>query len=113
MTPPRADDPAALDAVRASVLDRMERGDRVMRYAIVGAGLLEAGLFAIAFLYVDWRDHTQVLIFLLAALSYSIIALGMVALGGHVSRTVARVLAALDAQRDADRAAERETERFP
>ena len=103
MTPAPADD-AALDAVRASVLDRMERGDRVTRGAVIVAALLEAGLFAVALLYVDWKDRTQVLIFLLAALSYSIIALGMVALGGHVSRTVARVLAALDAQRDAGRA---------
>jgi hypothetical protein len=107
MTTPRPDDAAALDAVRASVLDRMERGDRVMRGAIVVAALLEAGLFAVAFLYVDWKDHTQVLIFLLAALSYSIIALGMIALGGHVSRTVARVLAALDAQRELQRDTER------
>ena len=99
-------DEAGLDAVRASVLDRMERGQRVVRGAILVAALLEATLFAVAIVYVDWKDRTQVLLFLLSVVGYSIVALGLIALGGHVSRSVGRVLAALDAlesRREAER----------
>jgi hypothetical protein len=85
-----------LDAVRQSVLDQMERSHRLTTLAIVGAAIAEAALFAVAFLMVDWSDHLQRLLFLCFTLSYTILALGLMALGGHVSRSVGRVLAALD-----------------
>jgi hypothetical protein len=85
-----------LDRVRAHVLDRMERSQRVTRLAILGAALLELLLFAVAFRLVDWRDPVQKLLFVFSVLSYTMLALGLIALGGHVSRSVGRVLAALE-----------------
>ena len=49
----------------------------------------------------DWRNETQVLLFVLSILGYTIVALGLAALGAHVSRVGARVVAALEAQRPA------------
>ena len=84
-----------LDAIRNSVLDRMEHHERVVRLAIIGAAVLEGALLVIVLLIIDWRDATQKLVFVTSILSYSILALGLAALGAHVSRTVGRVLAAI------------------
>ena len=84
-----------LDAVRGSVLDRMERHERNVKLAAFGAALAEAGLIAIALAWIDWRDQFQRVVFLMFVLSYSIVILGLVALGAHVSRVADRMLAAL------------------
>jgi hypothetical protein len=90
-----------LDTIRHSVLDRMERAERHVRLAIFGAALSELALFAGAFVMVNWDNHLERLMFVFAVLSYTIIALGLVALGAHVSRSVGRVLAAIDTAKPA------------
>jgi hypothetical protein len=91
-----------LDRVRISVLDRMERSDRIVRSAILLAALFELLLFVAAFLLMDWRDPAQRLAFVLAVTGYTIVVLGLVALGAHMSRIGDRVVAALeDASRPA------------
>lgn len=85
-----------LDTIRESVLDRMERHERMVRLAIIGASVLEGVLFIVVLLLIDWRDKTHTLVFAMSVLSYTVIVLGLVALGAHVSRTVGRVLAALE-----------------
>jgi fatty acid desaturase len=85
-----------LDRMRADVLDRMERSDRLVRWAILLAALFELLLFVAAFLLIDWRDPLQKLVFVLAVSGYTIVVLGLVALGGHMTRVGDRVLAALD-----------------
>lgn len=84
-----------LDAIRESVLDRMEHHERMVRLAIFGAVALEGVLLVVVLLIIDWRDATQKLVFVTSILSYSIVALGLAALGAHVSRTVGRILAAI------------------
>lgn len=86
------------DAVRHDVLARMERGEKVTKLAIIGAAMLEAALMAFAILYMDWTVKLQVQLFVFSVIGYTIIVLGMVALAGHISRSVGRVLAALDAR---------------
>ena len=85
-----------LDAIRQGVLDRIERNERNMQLAIIAAFVLETALFIIAFRLVDWSDRTQTIIVVMSVLTYTIIALGLVALGAHISRAVARVLLAID-----------------
>jgi hypothetical protein len=87
--------PDRLDDVRHSVLDRMERAERMVRLALFGAALAELALFAIALVMVDWHDRIERLLFLFSVITYTIIALGLAALGAHVSRSVGRVLAAI------------------
>ena len=87
-----------LDAIRQGVLDRMERHERNMRLAIAGAAIIELGLLATLLLLVDWGDRTQTIVVITALLSYTIVALGFVALGAHVSRTIGRVLLAIDSE---------------
>lgn len=66
------------------------------RLAVFGACAAEAVLMLLAVLTLDWQDRTQVLMFLFAVLGYSIVCLGLLALGAHVSRVGARVVTALD-----------------
>jgi hypothetical protein len=85
-----------LDVIRQGVLDRIERHERNMHLAIIAAFVLEAVLGAIVFRLVDWSDRTQMIVVLTAVLTYTIILLGLVALGAHISRAVARVLLAIE-----------------
>lgn len=82
--------------ILASVLDQMDRHAQRTRLAIVAAAAMEALFMVVAILKVNWRDDTQVLLFAFSVLSYMIIALGIIALGAHVSRVGARVVAALE-----------------
>jgi hypothetical protein len=85
-----------LDTIRQSVLDRMERSDRLMRYALILAALVEVVLLFTALRLLDWHDRVDRLLFILFLLNYMVLSLGLIALGGHVSRSTGRVLLAMD-----------------
>jgi hypothetical protein len=86
-----------LDTVRATVMQRIDRAERNYRMAFFGAAALE-GVFLAAFLLLaDLHNRTHVLLLLGTVMSYSVIVLGLVALGAHVNRGFLRVLQAIDA----------------
>ena len=87
-----------LDNIRHGVLAKMERGEKLVRFGIIAASMAEAGLLAFAVIYLDWTDKVQVELFIFSIMGYTIIVLGMVALAGHITRTVGRVLATLETQ---------------
>jgi len=91
--------PADLDTMRAGVLDRIERHARNVRFAIMAAALAEAALMAIALLKLDFSNRFEVVVFVLFVLTYTVIGLGLIALGAHVSRIGDRVLAAIEGLR--------------
>ena len=93
----------SLDQIRADVLDRMERGERAVRFGMFGAALAELLLFVAAFRLVTWSDPLHRLVFVLAVLGYTIVVLGLFALGGHDTRVAARIVAALDRGDSPDR----------
>ena len=80
----------------SSVLDRIEQHSRHVRLAVLGAAAVEALLLVVCLTLIDWQNDLHVLLFLLSVLTYSVIALGLLALAAHVSRVGARVVAALD-----------------
>jgi hypothetical protein len=88
--------PNDLDLIRQSVLDRMERGDKLVRGAIIAAAVVEGLLLAAALFIADWSNPLHRLVFLLSILTYSVIACGLIALAGHISRSTGRVLVALE-----------------
>lgn len=87
-----------LDRAREGVLDRMETGERLMRFGMGAAALLELAMLAACILLVDWGNREQVLLFVIFLLSYFILVLGMLALAGHVTSATGRILAVLDAR---------------
>jgi hypothetical protein len=85
-----------LDRLRATVLDRIERSERNYKAAFWSAAALEA-LFLFGFLALaDFSNRLHILVLLSAVGVYSILVLGLVALGAHVSRCTERVLKAIE-----------------
>jgi len=80
------------------VLARMDRHARRVRMAVLAAAMIEGMLLIIALLQIDWTNHTQILLLIFSVLGYTVVALGLAALGAHVSRVGARVVAALDSR---------------
>lgn len=87
-----------LDKARESVLDRMETGQKLIRFGTGAAAVLELAMLAACIYLVDWGEPEQVLLFLIFVLSYFILVLGMLALAGHVTSSTARILAVLEAR---------------
>jgi hypothetical protein len=55
------------------------------------------GLLLIAAIFIaDWSNPLHRLVFILSILTYSVVACGLIALAGHISRLVGRVLIALE-----------------
>jgi len=84
-----------LDSIRSGVLRRMERHARHVQLAIAGGVILELLMLAIAAVKLEFSNRLEVVMFALFVLMYTIVVLGMFALGAHVSRVGDRVLAAL------------------
>lgn len=85
-----------LDEIRTDVLARMDRAERNYKLAFIGAAVVE-GLFLMAFLLLaDFANRIHVLLLLGTVMTYSILAIGLVALGAHVNRAILRVLQAID-----------------
>ena len=78
-----------------AALAEADRRERWGRLALYGAALLEALLLAAALMVMDFDDPTHLLIFLMAMLAYTTLALGLVALGARSSAADARLLHAI------------------
>jgi len=85
-----------LNQLRSGALARIERTERNYKLAFWGALAIET-LFVIGFLYLaDLHDRLHLLILISAVATYSIIGLGLFALGAHVSRHALLVLKAIE-----------------
>ena len=89
-----------LDDVRARVLDRVDAAERHYRMAFFGAAALEALFLGIFLFAADFANRTHVLLLVGTVMTYSVVALGLVALGAHVNKSTLRILQAVDAVRD-------------
>lgn len=87
---------ADLDRVRAAALARIDRTERNFKLAFFGAALLE-GAFIVSFLLLaDLTNRLHLLLLISTISCYSIVGLGMFALGAHINRGLARVLKAVE-----------------
>ncbi len=88
-----------LDEVRRRVLDRIDRHDRWLIGLFAAGIVIEANLiFYGAIRLADFRNPTHALIFLSMLATYVFLALGLCALGLHVSRIGRSILKALELQ---------------
>lgn len=85
------------DHARRAALARIERSERNYRAAFFGAVVLEALFLAAFLLLADFRDRVHLLLLISTVAVYTIIALGLLALGAHVSGNTRRVLKAVEA----------------
>lgn len=83
------------DSIRAAALDRIDRAERRYKLAFAAGALVEAAFLAAFLLIADLSDRTHVLLLLAAVATYTLVAIGLVALGAHVNRSTLRVLHAI------------------
>ena len=81
-------------------LNRMDRANRRVTYAILLAAAVESILLVFVFMVIDFKDPLHQLVFLLAVLTYFTLTLAIVALGAHVTRVQERLLTALELLRE-------------
>jgi len=91
-------DPSTLDRARESALDRIDRAERRFRAMFCVGAVVEFVFLASFLLLSDLHDRTHVLILLGTVGGYSIVVMGLFALGAHVSRCAERMLRAIDAR---------------
>src|SRR5262245_20689164 len=85
-----------LDRIRGAALDRIERAARAYVWAFSLAAVVEGG-FLLAFLFLaDFSNRLHVLLLLTTVATYTLVGLGLVALGAHVNRCTDRVLQAIE-----------------
>ena len=80
----------------ADALDRIDRAERRYKQAFLAAVAVEAAALPVYLLLADFSNRTHVLLLLASVATYTIIAIGLVALGAHVNRNTLRVLRAVE-----------------
>ena len=83
--------------VSAAALARIDRAEKHFRLALLGGVLLESAFLVGFVLLANLKDRTHLLILLSTVASYTILILGLCALGAHATRCTQRILSALDA----------------
>jgi hypothetical protein len=84
-------------------LDRIDRAERHYRLAFFGAVGCEAVMLLVYLALADFSNRTHILLLVAMVAIYSIIGIGLVALGAHVNRTTLRVLRAIQMAADTQR----------
>lgn len=86
-----------LDEIRAAALTRVNRSERNFKLAFLGAAAVESLFIVLFLLAADLSNRMHVLLLISTVSSYTIVVLGLVALGAYVNRSVLRVLTAIEA----------------
>lgn len=85
-----------LDRVRTAALARIDRSERNFKLAFIGAAIVESA-FIVSFMFLaDLSNRVHLLLLISTVSCYSIVVLGLVALGAYVNRGIARVLKAVE-----------------
>jgi hypothetical protein len=85
-----------LDEVRGQALAQINRSERNFKLAFLGAVVVEVLFLAAFLLAADLSNRMHLLLLIATVSSYSIVVLGLVALGAHLNRGVLRILKAVE-----------------
>ena len=85
-----------LDAVRAAALARIDRSQRNFRLAFIGAFIIESLFLGTFLLLADFSNKVHMLLLISTVSCYTIVVLGLFALGAHINHGIARVLKAVE-----------------
>jgi hypothetical protein len=85
-----------LDRVRAVALERIDRSERNYKLAFFGAGVVETAFIISFLLLADLSNRLHLLLLISTVSCYSIVVLGLFALGAHINRGIARLLKAVE-----------------
>ena len=85
-----------IDEVRKAALARIDRTERNFKLAFFGAAIVEMAFILTFLLLADLSNRLHVLLLISTVSCYSIVILGLVALGTHINRGIARLLQAVE-----------------
>lgn len=86
-----------LDAIRRTTLDRIDRAERHYKLAIFGGALIEVLFLAAFLLLADFSQRLHVLLLLSTIATYTIVVVGLMALGAWDRRNTLLVLKGFEA----------------
>lgn len=89
-------DNTKLNQLRGNVLQRIERNERNFKLALVGAAAWELLLLAALLLGMERGNRLHVLLLIATVGSYTVMVLGLIALGMYLNGSNLRVLKALE-----------------
>jgi hypothetical protein len=84
-----------IDRARIDALEAIDRAERNFRYALIAGVAVELALLTGLFLLSDFKQRTHLLLIIGFVGSYSVVLMGLMALGAHVSRVGQRILRAV------------------
>lgn len=82
------------------VLDRIDRAERRYKLAFFAAVGVEAATLLLYLALADFSERTHVLLLVAMVATYTIVGVGLVALGAHINRNTLRVLQAIQLAAD-------------
>lgn len=85
-----------LDEIRSKTLKQIERTESHYKMAFGAAAALEIAFFAAFLLLADLGNRSHLLLLLATVAVYTILAIGLIALGIHVNRNTLRVIRAIE-----------------
>ena len=88
-----------LEAVHRNTLDRIDRAERNYKLAFFGAAVVELAFLAAFLLLADLTQRLHVLLLLSTIATYTIVVIGLVALGAWDRRNTLLVLKGLETLR--------------
>lgn len=88
-----------IEDARRSALDRVDRAERSYKLTFLAAAAAESAFLIGYLLLADFSNRLHVLLLIASVAIYSIVALGLVALGVHVKSCTLRILKAIDLAR--------------
>lgn len=83
-----------------NALDRIDRAEQRYKLAFLSAVGIEALMLPAYLALADLSNRTHVLLLMATVATYTILALGLVALGAHVNRNTLRILRAVQLAAD-------------
>jgi hypothetical protein len=90
-----ATDTSDLNKVRAAALERVTRGERNVKWALLVAAIVEATGLITYLLLMDFHNRLHILLLVMGILIYGTLAAGIFALGAYVNLATQRILKAI------------------
>jgi lipopolysaccharide export LptBFGC system permease protein LptF len=85
-----------IDKVRKQALNKIEKSERQYKLAFFCACVIETTFVVAFFFLADFSNRMHLLLFISVIATYTIIGMGLFALGAHINKSVGRILQAIE-----------------
>ena len=85
-----------INDVRINTLKQIEKTESYYKLVFVAAAIIELAFFAAFLLLADFSNRSHLLLLLAAIAIYTILTMGLIALGIYINRSTLRVIRAIE-----------------